>query len=54
MTPSTLSFKLKVLLQTTDTGAVHTTKVLLDCGATNLFVNPDFIVQNHLATKMLS
>ena len=44
MTPSTLSFKLEVLLQTTDTGAVHTTKVLLDCDATDLFVNPDFVV----------
>jgi hypothetical protein len=54
MTPSTLLFKLEVSLQTTDTGAVHMMKVLLDCGATNLFVNPDFVVQNHLATKMLS
>ena len=43
MTPSALSFKLEVSLQTTDTGAVHTTKVLLDCGATDLFVNPDFV-----------
>ena len=42
-TPSALSFKLEVSLQTTDTGAVHTTKALLDCGATDLFVNPDFI-----------
>ena len=53
-TPSALSFKLKVSLQTTDTSAIHTTKALLDCGATDLFVNPDFVARNHLTTKTLS
>ena len=53
-TPSALSFKLEVSLQTTDTGAVHTTKALLDCGATDLFINPTFVARNHLTTKALS
>jgi hypothetical protein len=43
---STLSsklFKLNVAMQTTDTGEVFASKALLDCGATDLFMNSDFV-----------
>jgi hypothetical protein len=42
-TPSLKLFKLNVAMQTTDTGEVFTLKALLDCGATDLFANSDFI-----------
>ncbi|KAF8229201.1 hypothetical protein L208DRAFT_1180495, partial [Tricholoma matsutake] len=48
------SFELKVSLQTTDTGTVHMTKALLDCGATGLLVSSDFVAHNHLTTKALN
>jgi hypothetical protein len=43
--PSSNSFKLKISIQTTDTGEVHTTTALLDLGATGLFMNSDFVKQ---------
>ena len=33
------SFELPVSLQTTDTGEVHSTKGLLDCGASDMFTS---------------
>jgi hypothetical protein len=41
--PSSNSFELKISIQTTDTGEVHTTATLLDSGATGLFMNSEFI-----------
>jgi hypothetical protein len=53
-TPSLKSFKLNVAMQTTDTGEVFASKALLNCGATDLFVNSNFIAQNWLTTRKLS
>ena len=47
-------FELKVSIQTTDTGKMHTTTALLDSGATGLFMNADFVKRNRLTTKLLS
>jgi hypothetical protein len=52
--PSSNSFKLKISIQTMDTGEVHTTAVLLDSGATGLFMNSEFVKQKRLTTKPLS
>jgi hypothetical protein len=52
--PSSNSFELKISIQTTDTGEVHTTTTLLDLGATGLFMNSEFMKQNRLTTKPLS
>ena len=41
-------------MQTLDTGEVLSTKGLLDCGATDLFIGSDFMKRNHLTTKQLS
>jgi hypothetical protein len=41
--PSSNSFELKISIQTTDTGEVHTTTALLDSGATGLFMNLEFV-----------
>jgi hypothetical protein len=41
-------------MQTTDTGEAFTSKALLNCGATDLFVNSDFVSQNRLTTRKLS
>ena len=54
MTPGLKSLKLPILMQTTDTGTVLSTKGLLNCGVTDLFVNSDFIQQNNLTMKKLS
>jgi hypothetical protein len=52
--PSLNSFELKIFIQTTDTGEVHTTAVLLDSGTTGLFMNSEFMKQKRLTTKPLS
>ena len=52
-TPSASLFKLKVEIQTTDTGDVHTVPALLDSRATGLFIDPDFVQRKHLATHPL-
>jgi hypothetical protein len=41
-------------MQTINTGEVFALKPLLDCGATDLFMNSDFISQNWLTTRKLS
>ena len=41
-------------MQTTDTGNVHSTKGLLDCGASDMFMSSDFMKQKHLTTKPLT
>lgn len=53
-TPGSKSLEIPILIQTTDTGTVLSTKGLLDCGATDLFVNSDFVQRNKLTTKKLS
>ena len=53
-TPSSKSLELPILMQTTDTGTILSTKGLLDCGTTNLFIHSDFVQRNKLTTKKLS
>ena len=53
-TPSSKSLEIPISMQTTDTGAVLSMKGLLDCGATDLFMNSNFVQQNKLTTKKLS
>ena len=53
-TPGSNSLELGIAIQTTDTGATHTTKALLDCGATDLFIDTAFVARNRLTTKVLS
>ena len=52
--PSPTSLKLKVDIQTTDTGESHNLMALLDSGATGLFINTDFIHENRLTTRKLA
>ena len=54
MTPGSKSLEIPISMQTTDTGTVLSTKGLLDCSATDLFVNSDFVQRNKLTTKKLS
>jgi hypothetical protein len=41
-------------MQTTNTSKVLLSKALLNCGASNLFVNSNFVKQNNLSTRKLS
>jgi len=50
-TPSERSLNLDIAIQTTDTGEVHAVSALLDSGATGLFIDPEFMRQNHLTTR---
>jgi Retroviral aspartyl protease len=43
-----------VELQTTDTQLTKSTKALLDCGATGLFMGKDFTEREQIETKKLS
>jgi len=42
-TASAKSLRLKVQLQTTDTGEIHGTEALLDCGADGEFLDTEFV-----------
>jgi len=53
-TPSERSLNLDVVIQTTDTGEVHAVSVLLDSGATGLFIDPKFMQWNRLSTRSLA
>ena len=53
-TPGSKSLEIPISMQTTDTGTVLSMKGLLDCSATDLFVNSDFIQRNNLTMKKLS
>jgi hypothetical protein len=46
--PGPKSLHLKVELQTTDTGEVLATNALLDCGATGLFIDTEYVKQKWL------
>jgi len=48
------SLKLKVDLETTDTGEVKSVQALLDSGATGMFIDRDYVKANRLATRALS
>ena len=53
-TPSSDSLLLDVALQTADTGENFATPALLDCGASGLFMDTQFVARNELATRPLS
>jgi len=53
-TPSERSLNLDVAIQTTDTGEIHAVSALLDSGAIGLFIDPEFVQQNCLATQSLA
>ncbi|KAF8228449.1 hypothetical protein L208DRAFT_1488225, partial [Tricholoma matsutake] len=52
-TPSTHSLNLAIELQTTDTGQILGVSVLLDSGATGLFIDADLARQHCLNTRSL-
>ena len=54
MTPGSKSLELPISMQTTDTGTVLSMNSLLNCGATDLFVNSNFVQRNNLTTEKLS
>jgi hypothetical protein len=53
-TPSAHSFDLKVEIQTTDTEEVKSLTTLLDCGASGLFIDTDYVKEQQLNTRKLS
>ena len=53
-TPGPCSLNLKVELQTTDTGDVLATNALLDCGATGLFIDSEYVHKNRLTVRTLA
>jgi hypothetical protein len=53
-TPSLNSLELDVLMQTLDTGKVVASPALLDCGATGLFVDGNFVKMKNLMMRKLS
>ena len=53
-TPSANSLELKVGFQTTDTGTVHGVTALVDSGATDLFIDADYVREQKLTTRALS
>jgi hypothetical protein len=48
------SLKLKVDIETTDTGEVKSLNALVDCGATGRFIDRDYVRTNRLRTRTLS
>jgi hypothetical protein len=52
--PGPKSLHLKVELKTTDTGEVLATNALLDCGATGLFIDTEYVKQKRLTVRNLA
>ena len=48
------SLKLKITLETTDTGETKSVNALLDSGATGMFISRDYVKANRLTTRSLS
>lgn len=53
-TPSSHLLNLKVKLQTTDTREVPTTNALLNCNATSLFIDMEYVCKNQLTVHNLA
>jgi hypothetical protein len=53
-TPSSNSLELEVSMQTLDTVEVVASPALLDCGATGLFIDGEFVKVKNLTTRKLS
>jgi hypothetical protein len=52
--PSTNSLHIKVQIQATDTAQIHGTESLVDCSASGLFLDIDYVQKNQIETKSLS
>lgn len=52
-TPSPRSLNLRVELRITDTGKVHATSALLDCGTTGMFIDAEYVHKNRLTVRTL-
>jgi predicted aspartyl protease len=53
-TPSLNSLCIKVQIQATDTTQMHGTESLVDCGASGMFLDVDYVQKNNIETKQLS
>jgi len=53
-TPSANSLDLNVEIETTDTGVKRCTKLLVDCGATGLFMDTEWARANNVTTHALT
>jgi predicted aspartyl protease len=53
-TPSSNSLCIKVQIQATDTMQVHRIESLVDCGASGMFLDVDYVQKNTIETKRLS
>jgi len=52
--PGSKSLTVKVGIQTTDTGELHSTSALVDCGATGQFIDKRYVEGNRMTTRSLS
>jgi hypothetical protein len=53
-TPSDNSLNIDVEIEMTDTMMKRNTNVLVDCGATGLFVNAEYVCSNNISTRHLT
>src|SRR3979490_3303380 len=53
-TPSDNSLNIDVEIETTDTAMKRNTSALVDCGATGLFVDTEYVRLNNIATRRLT
>src|SRR3981189_2310334 len=54
MTPSENSLNINVEIEMTDTAIKRNTSALVDCGATGLFVDTEYVRSNNLSTRRLT
>jgi hypothetical protein len=53
-TPSDNSLNIDIEIETTDTAIKCNTRALIDCGATGLFINTEYVCLNNLSTRRLT
>src|SRR3981189_3216009 len=53
-TPSDNSLNIDVEIETTDTAMRRNTSVLVDCGATGLFIDTEYVCLNNISTRRLT
>ena len=53
-TPSENSLHIDVEIETMDTAMKHNVNALVDCGATGLFVDTEYVRSNNLSTRRLT
>jgi hypothetical protein len=54
MTPSENSLNINVKIETTDTAMKRSANALVDCGATGLFVDAEYVHSNNISTCRLT